>query len=267
MQGPKYTNNKYKGIRPMKITFLGVSSGLTAENEKFHSNMLLEGGISGRMLIDCGSDIRHSMHGQGYSHAAIDSAYISHLHADHVGGLEWLAFSKFFLDNKKLALYISPDQRDRLWNNVLSGGMSTIENTAANLETFFDVMPIDNLSFTWEKYTFKLIKSYHTISNSNLFPSYGLLIYGDTKKIFITTDSRFCPEKFLPIYNEADIIFQDCETSEWSSKQHAHYNDLKTLDPGIKEKMWLYHYNDGPLPDAKLDGFQGFVKIGQSFDF
>ena len=29
--------------------------------------------------------------------------------------------------------------------------------------------------------------------------------------------------------------------------------------------MWLMHYNDGDLPDAKKDGFKGFVKQGQEF--
>jgi len=31
--------------------------------------------------------------------------------------------------------------------------------------------------------------------------------------------------------------------------------------------MWLYHYNDGELPYAITDGFLGFVKQGQVFDF
>jgi hypothetical protein len=31
--------------------------------------------------------------------------------------------------------------------------------------------------------------------------------------------------------------------------------------------MWLYHYNPGHLPDARADGFRGFVKKGQVFDF
>lgn len=35
----------------------------------------------------------------------------------------------------------------------------------------------------------------------------------------------------------------------------------------IKAKMWLYHYSDGDLPDAKQDGFLGFVAKGQVFTF
>jgi hypothetical protein len=31
--------------------------------------------------------------------------------------------------------------------------------------------------------------------------------------------------------------------------------------------MWLYHYNTGDLPDAKNDGFLGYVQKGQIFEF
>ena len=35
----------------------------------------------------------------------------------------------------------------------------------------------------------------------------------------------------------------------------------------IKNKMWLYGYQAGVLPDAKKDGFCGFVECRQVFDF
>ncbi|MBA2728166.1 MAG: hypothetical protein H0U49_08350 [Parachlamydiaceae bacterium] len=98
-------------------------------------------------------------------------------------------------------------------------------------------------------------------------PSFGLFFKVDDLKIFITTDTQFTPDHLMGYYEEADIIFQDCETSSMFSNVHAHYRDLITLNPDIKHKMWLYHYNPGPLPNAKKDGFQGFVKKGQCFDF
>lgn len=229
--------------------------------------MLIESSCKHKLLIDCGSDIRHSLFEQGIGHNEIDAVYISHLHADHVGGLEWFGFSKLFIDKVKPALYISSDQRDKLWNNVLSGGMSSLESEDATLATYFDVQPIHQQSFIWKKFLFQLIKVEHSMSNGVHIPAYGLLITGDSKKIFISTDSRFHPNVLNPIYKQADIIFHDCETSCIASGQHAQYSDLKTLDPVIKAKMWLYDYNDGLLPDAEKDGFKGFISQGQSFDF
>lgn len=229
--------------------------------------MLLETASDRKMLIDCGTDIKHSLYHQGIRHADIDSVYISHLHADHVGGLEWFAFSQFFINQTKPLLYISPNQRDRLWNNVLSGGMSTLEHEKATLSTFFDIPDILDQRFIWDDHLFQLINVQHSISNGVFLPAYGLLITGDSKKIFISTDTRFSPDLLASIYKEADIIFHDCETSLTKSAQHATYADLTSLDPAIKNKMWLYDYNDGPLPDAKKDGFKGFVIQGQSFSF
>jgi hypothetical protein len=65
----------------------------------------------------------------------------------------------------------------------------------------------------------------------------------------------------------ADIIFQDCETAPFESGVHSHYGKLKTLPDKMKQKMWLYHYQDGDLPDARGDGFRGFVVKGQRFDY
>lgn len=252
----------------MKLLFLGVSSAFSVGANSFQSNMLIESETGHKMLIDCGSDARHSLHAQGYSHRDIDSVYISHLHSDHSGGLEWLGFSKYFIENyHKPALYISLDQTEDLWNHVLAGGLSSLEDEQATLATYFDIKPINNNCFVWENYTFQLIKTEHSISNGKILPCYGLVISGASQKIFISADTRFTPETLQAIYNEADIIFHDCETSTKVTRQHARYKDLKTLDSKIKEKMWLYDYNDGKLPNAKKDGFLGFVVRGQRFNF
>ena len=251
----------------MKLLFLGVSSALTVADKAYQSNMLIESQAGRKLLVDCGTDIRHSLHEQGIHHGEIDGVYISHLHADHVGGLEWLGFAQSFIDHKKPALYISHDQRDKLWNNVLSGGMSSNETEESSLSTWFDVQPIENQCFQWGINLFQLIKTPHSINNHEPLPAYGLLIHGDSKTIYISTDTRFCPELLEPIYTQADFIFHDCETSTMASGQHARYADLKTLPLEIKKKMWLYDYNDGELPDATVEGFRGFVVQGQSFEF
>jgi len=252
----------------MKLTFLGVSSALSVGYSKFHSNMLVETDSGKRILIDCGGDVRHAMFELGYTAKQIDAVFISHLHADHVGGLEWLGFSKFFMENMRIPLYIAPELKERLCKNVLSGGMSTLEYTQATLETFFNPVKIENeLSFKLDDHLFQLIKVPHSYSNNNLLPSYGLLIHGTRQKIFITTDTRFAPDLFNKVYHESDIIFHDCETSEYFSNQHSHYNQLVTLSPEIKQKIWLYDYNDCKLPDAEADGFLGFVTRGQQFEF
>lgn len=251
----------------MKLIFLGVSSALAVGKDTFQSNMLIESESGKKMLIDCGSDIRHSLLAQHFHHTDIHAVYISHLHSDHTGGLEWLGFCKRFINGEKPTLYISHDQCEKLWNNVLSGGMSSLEDEQATLASYFEVQEIIDNQFVWENYSFELVKTEHSISNGACLPCYGLFITCKSQKIFITTDTRFCPKLLQPFYDKADIIFHDCEISGRVSGQHAQYTDLKTLDKKIKQKIWLYDYSDQELPNAKKDGFQGFVVQGQRFSF
>jgi len=98
-------------------------------------------------------------------------------------------------------------------------------------------------------------------------PCFGLFFKIDHQDIFITADTTFTPDYLMPYYEKANIIFHDCELSAVKSGVHAHFSELDTLPESIKNKMWLYHYQDIALPDAKKHGFKGFVKQGQSFNF
>ena len=221
------------------------------------------------LLIDCGSDIRFSLYDQGLDYDDIDALFISHLHGDHAGGVEWLSFQrKFASKREKPDLYGARVIVDDLWKKVLSGSLSSLENEQADLSTYFKVHPIENTppSFDWEGIHFELIKTLHCMSNDQPMPSYGLMIESAGHKVLISGDIQFHPEKMMRYYEEADLIFHDCETITPPTSVHAPYTDLASLPEKIKNKMWLYHYNDGSLPPALLDGFKGFVRRGQRFD-
>lgn len=250
----------------MKLLFLGVFSFMATGKDVFQANMLIESENGQKLLLDCGFDAKHSLYAQGYDYKDIDAVYISHLHSDHVGGLEWLGFCNYFKKNRKIPLYISEDQQSKLWQNALSAGMSCLEDREAQLDTYFSPMPISNNRFSWNNYQFELVQTKHSINDGHYLPSYGLLIRTGQTTIFITTDSRYTPDSFNNYYLEADSIFHDCEVGV-SSSQHARYEQLCLLPTEIKKKTWLYGYLNVSLPDAKKDGFKGFVKQGQQFKF
>lgn len=253
----------------MKITFLGTGSHFTTKN--YHSNMIIE--FNGKkLLIDCGTDIKYSLKEAGLTHKDIDDVYISHLHGDHAGGLEWLGFLRYFdPETTRPNLYISRDLAGDLWSRTLSGGMRSLQGVVADMSTYFKVEKVSrNGSFEWEGLIFRLIQTIHIMDGYSMVPSYGLLFTGTTfdNKVFITTDTQFCPNQIKDFYNMSNIIFHDCETLPFKSGVHAHYEDLKTLDDKTREKMWLYHYQDenGFEKDAGVDGFQGFVRKGQTIE-
>lgn len=252
----------------MKLIFIGSGSSFTVHGN-YHSNMLLETPNHEKLLIDCGSDARHALHELNLSHRDIHHVYISHIHADHMGGLEWLAFTTKF--DKEVptrpTLYLHEALSKKIWDHALSGGLCSLNEVEADINSYFDLTIISDSKFIWNDVSFDLIPTIHTSSNHVLMPSYGLFFQVDGLNVFITTDTQFAPEYYDEYYRKADIIFHDCETTPHKSTVHPAYSDLTKLDPTIKSKIWLYHYNDGPLPDAKKDGFRGFVDKGQCFDF
>ena len=250
----------------MKMTFIGSGAAFTSNN--YHSNILIESNDK-KLLIDCGSDARFALRDLGYSYKDIDSIYISHIHADHSGGLEWLGFSrKFDASCTKPYLIAHENILNNLWEHSLSAGMQTLDAESATLATYFIPQYLDHTrGFQWENINFELVKTVHVKNNHHLVDSYGLFFNVNDKRIFLTTDTRMAFDQFLPYYEQSNIIFHDCETQNTPSAVHAHYNELIKLPLNIKNKMWLYHYNSGMLPNAQDDGFLGFVQKGQAFLF
>ena len=253
----------------MKLLFLGSGSAFTVGANNYQSNMLLMDGSDRKLLIDCGSDIRFSLHDRGYSYQDITDIYISHLHADHVGGMEFIGLTTFFDPRcPKPNLYTSKDVAAELWDRCLAGGMQSIGNELADIDTFFNVHKVRrNSYFVWNEIQFFLVRVVHIDNGYALMPSYGLFFTLGGQNIFITTDTQIAIEDIQEYYENADIIFHDCETARFPSSVHAHYQELVKLPERWREKMWLYGYQPGPLPDAKAGGFLGFVQRGQMFEF
>jgi len=248
----------------MKLTFLGTGSAFTQDN--YHTNMLLE--INGKnLLIDCGSDARFALNEIGLSYKDIDSVYISHAHADHAGGLEYLAFCSYFDPScSKIKLFADEQLMTQLWENTMQGGLGSIQNKITKLSDFFVTKPVPkNGTFKFEGFPFRVVQTVHVMNGYTIVPSYGLIWEGDNRKIFLTTDTQFCPNQIQTFYDDVDIVFHDCETSPFKSSVHAHFTELATLDEKTKKKMWLTHYADGDKPDAEEAGFAGYVVKGQVF--
>ncbi len=252
----------------MKITFLGSGSHFVYAEENYHSNILIENNGK-KLLYDAGTTIKDALHLNGTSVNEIDNVFVSHLHGDHSGGLEYLGFKTYFTSipfgDKKIELISSEDILKDLWNRQLSVSME-LPNKESELQDFFDKHTFkktdkDNPPLRVNDMLVVPIKTIHS-----KLDSYGVYIM--EYNVFITGDTKFTPTHLSKYYNNASIIFQDCEFKEYEDGYHAQFHELKTLPLEIKKKMYLYHYMleentyEKLLFKVRAEGFAGLVKRG-----
>ncbi len=263
-----------------KLTFAGVGSAFAPLNI-FQTSAVLTNEEGRHLVIDMGGDARFSLARLGVQLQDIDAVYITHLHADHIGGMEWLAFCTYFAHLPRPKLFANISLMGEMWDKSLRGGLDSIEGKVMNLTDYFDCKPVlPNRWFEWGGVSFTPVQTVHIMAGYQIVHSYGLMIaFPGTKarpggfSIFYTGDTQFCPNQIMCFYDQADLIFQDCTTAQGAkSPVHAHFDELRTLPDKIKGRMWLMHYQttaDGGLfiteNEARNQGFIGFVRRGQEF--
>jgi ribonuclease BN (tRNA processing enzyme) len=258
-----------------QIQFIGVGSAFTTP-EYYQSNALVIAESGKKMLLDCGTHAQFALLELGINNTnvgnEIDAVYISHLHADHIGSLEWLALVTYFNPSfKRPTLFAEQRLMKNLWSKSLRGGLETLEGKVAVMTDFFDCRSlIINNYYEWENIRFTPIQTLHIVSGMKFEHSYGIIMEEkdkDGEKVFFTTDTQFSPYQLRKFYDTSTTIFQDCETAPIKSGIHAHFDDLCTLSEETRNKMWLYHYQPNPPQNPVESGFRGFAKKGQIFTF
>lgn len=254
----------------MDVRFLGTGSAFTLKN--YQTNFLIS--KNGRnLLFDAGSDIRFSLAEQGLSYKDVHAIYVSHLHSDHAGGIESLAFCSYFdpLCPKPLLIGDGVLLR-RGWEETWRGGLESTQNKKMALWDYFDVQKIrQDGVFMWEGISFSIVPSIHVMNGYYTVRSNGLLAHDIAGNwVYFTSDVQHLPDRLRPFYESADLIIQDCETSPFPSGVHSHFTELAALPNEIKAKMHLVHYQDNVLSDriewdekARTAGFAGFAHKGQ----
>jgi ribonuclease BN (tRNA processing enzyme) len=254
----------------MKITVLGCGNAFSKKN--FNQQFMVEED-GRRMLIDCGRTTPEALDNAGVKSSDIDDIYISHLHGDHVGALEHIAFERYdwmtkpqkytesvgWMANQANGQGKNHNYAPRLignvklleevWDKTLRGGLESMEGFDATLKTFFEPVAIrSNELYRWQNWNMQLIQQVHIMTGSMISSTFGVLFSRENhKSVYFTTDSQHCsPNQMETFYGKADIVFQDTEllgvdtanrVGKFMSGVHANFAQLAGWESANSRKL------------------------------
>jgi ribonuclease BN (tRNA processing enzyme) len=224
-----------------EIIVLGVGDTFS---ERYGSSALLLqcGGFS--LAIDCPDMYRGVLKdasdktGLSLSLSDIDHVLITHVHGDHMNGLEGVAFYKHFVDHERLRLLAAPEVRENIWDQRLKASMSALWNGSEHRRLGFDDY-FEHVPLSWTgaiqvgPFSIRARRTIHHVPTSALF------IEAAGRTLGYSADTAFDPE-LLAFLAPADLIIHETNFGP----AHTPYASLAALPAELRAKMRLIHYAD-----------------------
>ena len=283
----------------LTLTFLGVGSAFAKRH--YQSNALVEAWQSGpdqqvtpdeTLLIDFGGTgpmaLHHLKDQPGFAYLnrderifypAIRNVLVTHLHGDHIGGLEELASLNYFRfrvpttgRGYRPRIISTEVILANLWEQSLRGGLGVISPRRASLSDYFQphaapaVFRNPGPAFTLvDRYAISLFPTDHIrIQQKYDWPSVGVLLCDrkTNQTVVFSGDTRFDPDGIGSLIASASQVFHDVQLEPFPEPVHALWSELRTLPTESRRKMILYHYGDewrDPAFESVADEFAGFA--------
>lgn len=264
----------------LELVFIGVGSAFS--KTLYNTNLLIIKGNQ-HLLVDFGTTGPAALPAvTGLDLSDITHILPTHSHCDHIGGIEQLALWNRYIampamGKPKLTMIISEEYQHILWNMSLRGGMEwneiNEEGESLDFNDYFEVirptlvhnLPRPTFEVNLGGIHIELFGTNHIPEQAtdarNAFITYGMLI---DNRIFFSGDTKF-DRSLIELYAErSQVMFHD--TSFMPNPVHASLDELRTLSPEIKDKMFLVHYGDA-WQDKDVSGFAGLAKQGMHYIF
>ncbi|MCC7382683.1 MAG: MBL fold metallo-hydrolase [Deltaproteobacteria bacterium] len=225
-----------------EVIVLGVGDTFS---EKHHSTALLLACDGTSLAIDCPDMYRSVLRsatersGRALSLSDIAHVLITHVHGDHMNGLEGVAFYKHFVESKRVQLVTSPEVRATIWDERLKASMSPLwdgqEFRQLGFDDYFEHVPL-----SWADASvvgpFR-IRARRTVHH---VPTSALLIEAAGRTLGYSSDTAFDPE-LIAFLEPADLIIHETNLGP----AHTPYAALAALPAELRARMRLIHYPDG----------------------
>ena len=258
--------------------FLGSGNSRSKPPVNYNTNILVHA-PGGKWLIDCGVTGMLALRNAGINTIDIKAAFITHLHGDHVYGLEELLFEAYFKLHRKVGLwlpeaFLAPGavNGENIWENFLQASMTSSvllpdgSYSQLGLSDYADVVSLSSaLSYDFFGVPVRIFPVSHVWHRS----AFGICL--DERVVFTadTVFSRKAIEEHLE--RGAEVIFHDVSfLPPKKGGVHASFDELKTLPRDIIEKIVLMHYADEVTEDEKkcaLDAGFRLAHCGEVFRF
>lgn len=238
----------------LRIVFIGTGSAFAKKRRQ--SNFLVIQGDH-HVLVDCGTQGPLALTDIGLDVYKVKCYLPTHSHADHIGGYEEIMLNNRYIigdRNDKPKLIILRDYQEQLWSKSLAGGAEYCEDSQGQtlqLTDFFDILrPVANQTKGRKTWVYQHGPLEITLMRTRHFPDSaksvdesqwccGVLI---NRRVWFSGDTMFDPAYPGRYAQDVELMFHDCQM--FTGGVHASYHELMKLDPDIRRKMYLYHYND-----------------------
>jgi len=236
----------------MSLSFIPLGVG-DAFSQKYYSSCYAVECEGHWLLVDCPHPIRKILSESGglaglkLDLSDFDGVVLTHLHGDHVSGLEGWAFFNTFMLKKRTQLLGHPEALEHLWSACLLAGMGNLMDSPEGPKAtrqFEDYFDLTDLSFehatSFGPFEIECRKTIHHV------PTTALRIRAGGRCLGFSADTAWDPS-LIEWLSAADLIVH-----ETNYGIHTPYERLVALAPALQKKMRLVHYPDDFALEASV---------------
>jgi ribonuclease BN (tRNA processing enzyme) len=234
-------------VSEFEVVVLGVGDTFS---ERHHPSALLLMCDGFFLAVDCPDQYRTVLHDAsercGRPLRVPDHVLITHLHGDHMNGLEGVAFWKHFVERRRLELLCSPEVRAVIWDQRLQAAMSALWDGQCMRQLGFDDY-FHHVTLPWTAPTEVGPFRIRTRRTRHHVPTSALFIEAAGRSLGYSADTAFDPS-LISFLEPADLIIHETNLGP----AHTAYSDLVALPAALRAKMRLNHYPDGFDPGGAI---------------
>ncbi len=251
----------------MLLSILGSGAAFSRRYGTTCSVLTLPSGDN--WLIDCGRQAPEQLASAGLVWHRVAGQLVTHVHGDHVYGLEEFAFVRYYCKGEGLAAVMKGGPRPRLlahgavlaelWE-VLGPSLryrsdDNGEPVPGRLEDYFEVLApthveppqraVWNHAEVFRSAELQVVARETRHVHGKPCTSFEFALPGANGRCaWWSGDSVVDPELLQRLLPRTTVFFHDCTFAEFPGQVHGLFSDFEKLAPDLREKMVLMHHED-----------------------